>query len=352
MKNFISILLAAFTFIQSVHATPSNEDPICCTESCLQTCLTPGFEFDVTYLYLKPTADDIDFVSLTTPGPINSPDWNVKSVKPRFISAFDMGVGYVFPNCGNDLKVNWLHFQANNSNSFSVSGTDFAAPFFSVGPQGGFFQNARGKIHHKFDGVNLNAGQYVDIGRSVRLRLYGGVSFAKIKQEITSRFTDSQDTIDLKVRQHSDFMGVGPQLGVSTDYIICPNFSLVGDASGALLIGRKERHMNFTSNSVLAAAAGLASPNFQRIKEDSFTDTIYGLDGKLGLNYTFCICDRVPISIEAGYRVALYINAIHVVIPTSMVVTPATGTVAVSTLGTTRGDFGFNGPYFTVNVSF
>src|SRR5476651_1347833 len=89
--------------------------------------LKSGIDFTLEGLYVQSNASGLDYAT-TVVGPTGgstSTSTNVSSVNPRYNWGFLIGLGYVFPDSGNDVQVNWTHFSHSHSDSFSAGpGTD------------------------------------------------------------------------------------------------------------------------------------------------------------------------------------------------------------------------------------
>src|SRR5262249_13456700 len=75
--------------------------------------LNPGLEFHAGILVLQPSADNLGYAVLTveknfaSPVPLAQPFWQIQTLEPSYQPGFEVGAGYAFANCGNDVRVNW-----------------------------------------------------------------------------------------------------------------------------------------------------------------------------------------------------------------------------------------------------
>jgi hypothetical protein len=84
-----------------------------------------------------------------------------------------------------------------------------------------------------------------------------------------------------------------------------------------------------------------------------------GFDGKLGLLYQFRNQRLSNLSLEVGYRVISYMNAISTTSPQTLVqpgtddATPefSTGTMAIVSMTQQDRPFNLNGPYITLKLN-
>jgi hypothetical protein len=84
-----------------------------------------------------------------------------------------------------------------------------------------------------------------------------------------------------------------------------------------------------------------------------------GADSKLGFFYNYQGAKLPDISIEAGYRIASFLNAISTVNPNTLVqpgtviTTPefSTGTMAIVSTNAETHPFNFNGPFINIKIA-
>lgn len=311
---------------------------------------TPGFEIELAFMVLKPTFGDLDYATVISPAGVNISQWKVKAIRPGFTSAFDLGIGYYFCDSGNNVKVSWLHHDTKDSNA-THSEVDFIEPLFSAGELDGQYTHAKGTIWNHFDRVHLTAGQYVDAGSAFSLRMFGGVDFILLNQKVKTKFGNHSENIRLSQYQQSKFTGAGPLLGFNGIYHVGDGLGLIGEVTGACLMGSRDRHLRFRDTSIVGEAVGFDPQFTQQIYSVSTSQTIFGGEAKLALNYAYSYCDCV-FRIEAGYKAGIYISALEAVKPLSVATAPELGTVTVQSIGKTISDFGFGGPYVTLGLDF
>lgn len=324
-------------------------------DSCFEITI-PEFcaEYDAkfTFLYLKPSASNLDYATATRSLPIDSPDWDVKSIKPQYSAGVELNLDYTIPCTGNNLELTWTHLQTRDTNAINASGSRFVTPIFAAEPQGEVFKSAKGRAAFHFDALNLTIGQFFDVGNCLRFRIFGGPAFARIEQAITNFYRNNSNNRNLRTHQNSNFTGGGILVGVNGSYQTCWGFSVIAEASGSVLAGLLERKMHFVSNSIDRERAGLSNPNFQSLGADDTTKVASSFDTKFGVNYLHEFCNGTTMTLEIGYRLGLYVDAIQTVHADSLVNPPGDGTIAVSSIDHANSNFGFNGPYLSANLSF
>jgi hypothetical protein len=183
-------------------------------------------------------------------------------------------------------------------------------------------------------------------------------------------------TLDVSVgdslNRESQFEGVGPRIGIDLNYNFCGGFGLVGSVSTALLVGDVDNtsfqntvasgSVDFDGlslvriqlpevSNVMGFNATVNDPNFSKevsidFKHPEETRVVANIDAKLGLGYTyqFCNCSRSRLTVEAGYQVSHYFNAIDRL---------TIGDIFDTGLSDQRSaeNISFDGPYVSVQVA-
>jgi hypothetical protein len=173
-------------------------------------------------------------------------------------------------------------------------------------------------------------------------------------------------TLEDNLQRKSRFEGLGPRLGVDLNYQFCGGFGLVGSLATALLVGNVNNviDQHLMGSGVLEGSDGVTGivilDGSQTDHEPAFplpafsldqtvnnhhpkeTRVVPNIEAKLGLDYTylFCNCSRTALTVEAGYQVSHYFNAID----KFDLLNPISG--FNNTL-----DVSFDGPYLSVQVA-
>lgn len=311
----LSFALATLGFsFGALAAYPASTDPTLVSVPQLPG----GFVVGGSAFYLQPSASngDLDYATVSfspAPGAPNSS--SVKAVDPGYDWGWGINVGYIFPNTGNDVNVNYFHFDSTDTNGLTLP---FSQDFFlflinnfnDVPFQAG---GAASKVQYNLNQVDLTAGQYIDVGCRLILHPNAGLRWAELDRKIWTNGLDiflfssghNLETVDSK----SNFSGIGPLAGLDASYYIGGGFGAVAHFDSALLIGDIDASSNifdgtFTSGSVSSSST---SANV-----DSTNRLVPVLDAKLGLDYTFIFNNNAnsDITLEAGWMVSKYFNAI------------------------------------------
>jgi hypothetical protein len=195
---------------------------------------------------------------------------------------------------------------------------------------------------------------------------------------------DVTATLRDTAHQKSDFHGVGPQFGFDATYHLGGGFGVIGTLSTALLVGQVHSHfherMEFAGEATVDLSttilpedliASLDKPPKPPVEEKPITlERVVGpasepvepfrilsfrhpheqrvvpnIDAKLGLDWTyqFCNCSRSKLTIEAGWLVSYYFNAIDRL--------SALEAIAPETRPRHTQSIGWDGPFVGVQVT-
>ena len=221
---------------------------------------------------------------------------------------------------------------------------------------------------------DLDFGQTINVGCNFRLRWFGGLRYTRLKHTLdvttealgslvvfdepivfsgsftvtangsttvrdgtgTAFFPDVDALVRDIVNQKSDFNGIGPRFGMTGDYHLGGGFGIIGSLSTSLLVGEVESRLrtridvtpvlplagegtvdivDVTNEQVTSlVASGDFDPEFIELcfNHPDETRVVPNIDAKIGLDWTyqFCNCSHSRLTIEAGYMVSHYFNAI------------------------------------------
>jgi hypothetical protein len=308
------------------------------------------FEVSGSLSYLQPGAGNLEYATLVSPLPLPTPNWDNQSLKPNFSPAFNVGLRYM-PSEANDIQLNWTHLSTSAQASVVGAPSQMVGPPFEIGPTASSYQKANGNVSFAYDAVHLDAGHTFCADCFFQLRVFGGVEFARINQDLTGAFQSLDGLTSASNTNESLFTGAGPRLGARGEYAV-GNFQFFGEMAGAGLIGTTQSRINFSA--VSTAAPGLAQPNNQALTSPNETQVVPGFDAKLGTVYAFPPSNYGQFKIEVGYQAAVYMNAINQYTITQVSVPPAPASVGVflATANHLQSNFTTHGPYLTARWAF
>ncbi len=370
MKKF-SVVLAAAGLTASLGAyasLPTDAAPFSLNIPNLKS----GIEITLEGLLLRPHGSNLDYATTdnftandddTFPLFNLSNDQDVKTVNPNYQLGFRVGLGYVFADSGNDLQLNWTHFQHTYSNSSSIGDNQFlvtGAGVPLINPNLFDFLTgdvtASSSVKFQFDSIDLDVGQYVNVGTRLQTRLFGGLRYAYVKQNTSNdydaTYADAADpnlfiTYDEDDTFNSKFNGLGPRLGFQAAYNVYDCFGVTGSIAGSLLVGKVKStsdqnfELNFVDNDI---APPVDVPVSFSVSNDSNVWRIVPeVDARLGVNYTWLFANQSALTLEAGYQVTQYFNAVD------KIETQFSQTGGVLSTNRVTSDVGNEGPYLSLN---
>lgn len=322
--------------------------------------LRPGFEISLTGLALKPGANNLNYVIYNKELPVQSPTWTEKEIKPGYGGAFNLGLRYVFPE-GKDISLNWTHLNTSSSTSVSAPNIQyFLGPDYEIGPDGLTIRDAYGKARFKYDVINLDAGQYINVGTHVQMRFFGGLSNTYLREKVTAiysgnTFGDFAGPFSTEQIVSANFTGIGPRVGIQTSYLTdFYGIGVTGEAAVSALIGYTQAKTEYFSSSVELEDDFDQDVNYQFIQDKRVTQVIPAIDAKLGLFYNYAMSNCMQLKLEGGYQAAVYVNAINQYLPGSLVSGEPlqSGGIFVATMSHTQSNYSVQGPYLTAALQF
>ena len=321
--------------------------------------LKPGFEFNVAALWLRPGASNLNYVIYNKELPAQTPTWAEHEINPKWSTGFELGIGYIFPNCeGQDIRLYWTHLSTNDSAStLAPSPSFFLGPDYEIGPAGIPIRQANGTAKFNYDVVNLDVGQYAAFGPHVTLRFFGGLSGGYLREEVISNYTGTTllppfvGPFSLTQDSTSKFKGIGPRFGIAANYFTNCGLGFVGDAAVSALIGSIDTISNFTSSAQELLVIYDQRTNRQFISDQSVYQVVPGLDAKLGIYYQHDFCNKTSFKVTVGYRAAVYANAISQYQPATLVTPLETGGIFVATMEHRLSNYSVQGPFLDFSLT-
>ncbi|HSX10898.1 MAG TPA: Lpg1974 family pore-forming outer membrane protein [Chlamydiales bacterium] len=375
MRLHLAVLCTfALTNLAADCCPPPSPQPCCpLMQKCSPEnykCSGTTFEVYGQWLFLQPNGSNIYYAAEAFPfdnaiaTPPVSPNWQIFEIDPSYHSGFEVGTRFIFPNHDLYLKLDWEWLHTLDKESMDVApeslGTgNMVGPIFDIGPSAAAYTQAKGKAVFQFDEVNCTFGKSLCFVGGLTLRVFTGAGFLRIKQSVTSTFSNSTASTSRTISAPSTFIGAGPEFGADFDYRLCGRLYFTGSSSAALYMGQLKNHTTFKSTSpFLPSLFGVSNPNVQHTSVPDRTQLIPGFEEKLGFSYITSLCSS-KWTFAFGYQFQIYLNAIQSmdmtapqVIPSlSPAITPDVGVYAVG-FERTLSNFILTGPYVSLNVDF
>lgn len=218
----------------------------------------------------------------------------------NWTSGFRVGLGYLFERDAWDLYFSYTQIQ-DNANS-STKGTLFPLLIYQdLGSSEMPIIADSAHIHWKaiFRNLDGELGREYFVGKWLSFHPTFGLKGAWIDQNIKVRYNNSTEHTEFKTKFKNDFSGIGPKLGMNSNWFLGKGFSLYAGIAGALLWG--DFNLKQTQeNSDDATNVDLKS-NFNRIVPTAQIRTGFLFDW-------FFNRDRCHIGISAGWEFQYWWN--------------------------------------------
>ena len=304
-----------------------------CDEIC------PTFQIGAEYLYLNPTIDRTTFalsnqfsptvflLPIPTTPPITTTNFGGKSIKNEFNyhSGCSVFGTYYFNKC-SDFTIEWNRLHCSDSADFTgdyfptrgdpfvfqvyLTPIDFSPLIWVFGL---FEGNCHAHSDFKFDNLELLFGQLLVANRCFDLQLRGGVNLAQIK--IHEKFTyisfptdvavDPFTLVILNVQDHSNFRGVGPQIGLDMNYYLTKRLYLRGAANASLLVSQLSKK---SITNLFFTTPTLSFTNSAAFRDRRHYKIVPEVDLQFGIGIETCVFGFLA-NLEAGFEAFAFFNA-------------------------------------------
>lgn len=329
-------------------------------------------------LFLKPGSNNLDYAYFVSGIQPTYQSWHSQSIDPDHAPAFEVGFNYAIPKTSYSADVNWMHLSTSDSafkqanQNTDLTTLEFVAPPFEMSPPVFGVKRGESTVKFNFDNVDINVGKIFDANPQLHAKVFGGVNILRINQKITTVFSDfpgslptpysyplpADPSFSFQLQANSKYVGAGPDLGLNVQYDVIYGIGLIGQLSGTVTAGTMNTQEQFSATSARLTSDGIGHSH-QEITTPNKTQIVPGVDGKLGVFY-HCSGRRLAnFTIEGGYRLLSYANAITTINPNTLVqpgtviVTPefSTGTMAIVSVDKRDRPFNMNGPYIDLKIA-
>jgi len=253
------------------------------------------------------------------------------AINPSYNFAFDLGAQVTLHKKNALLMGNWEHFLSSDFSGFTkLSSKNELGTLLNLND---YSTHATGNATYQLDKMNIVYGQLIEIGQTLNMNLFGGLSFSRIKQIIVSNFTNEDRTLYSSFTTTNSISAVGPEIGFDLHYKIHKTLSFKIYCAGDLLTGTTKSNMSNESK----IPEYRENPVFNHIdfKLQDYFKLVSVLTQKIGLTYNLNFKEKSMFQLEAGYQVQLYLNPFH-----------------VNTYIENNSNFGLSGPYFKADIAF
>jgi hypothetical protein len=382
-SNCISAMLCYSTVgYTATTATVSNQNKIDSTplpvkvENGSLSSINNSF-FNIDFLYIQPSSNNLKYATFVSGTQPYYQSWHYQEITPGFHPAVELGLNYAISDTLYSIGAQWTYLNSNDSSSKQAStNTDlttveFVGPPYEMSPPVFGIKSVNSTVNFNFNNLLFDISKVVEYGPRLQARYFGGLDIFNLKQTITTTFGDyagspatpysyalpPDPSFSFQTQNVSKYLGAGPAVGMSFQYKTESGFGLMGDVLGLITAGSSSTQDNFTSTSARLTSLGIGVSR-QQITSPNDMQVVFGADAKLGVFYKYQGKKLPNVTIEAGYRIAVYMNAISTISPNTLVqpgtvvTTPefSTGTMAIVSTNSKTGPFNFNGAFLNFKV--
>lgn len=232
---------------------------------------------------------------------------SVKNYDFHWNSGFRVGLGWNTPHDGWDLLANWTWFQNKAEGNIGVGSSHLLLPTGAYEPANsaldGFRSvNAHWRLHLNL--IDLELGREFFVSKWMTLRPFAALRSGWIfqNQEITFRkATPATEQVGMYLKGSCNYWGIGPRMGLNTQWGLGHGVSFFGNAGASLLYGFFD----------------IDTRQEQLFSDSTYNDAVTDTDGMrvgraitefaLGFRYdTMLADDRCHFSLQAGWEQLMF----------------------------------------------
>lgn len=337
--------------------------------------LSGGYVIGASGYYLKSQAsnNDLDY-AYSSHDPFFTQGGAIATVDPNNEWGYGLNLGYIFPHSGTDLNLSYFNYDIDQNsrmqtlvNAFpngtfttpfsGVNLAQYLSVFFPFEQQSGM-TNISGEVDDQISQVDLTLGQYFGVGCRLTLHPNLGLRFLSLERDLITLanlglINPGQTFAGERVNESSDFMGIGPVLGLDANYYVTRGIGIAGHVNSGLALGSIDSLTKINADFIIYDTEGELSFLNSFFVTDKSNDTnriVPFIDGKVGANYSWVLNNKQnsDISIEAGWYAANYFNATDRIVDKITVVQAGQPPQIMQSQKRVSADLGLSGPYISV----
>jgi len=267
-----------------------------------------------------------------------------------------VNVGYDFPCTAYGIEFDYFKFNnkthaINNllDNPASFASIFFPSGVFPIGTDADLTSiTSNAYLRYQYNQADLKVTRQFN-GCGFQLQPAIGVRYANLEHRLTfsspATLTIPGDMsfinflFDGEVK--SKFDGAGPLLTLDANYGLGCGFGIAGRFEGALIAGQITP-TSFIAPTTVTTTSLSPSGTARTVTTTNHTPKtdrlVTNVGGKLGLNYSYCFCNRSSVTLEVGYQAAKYYDAVDII-------QGSFNTPEFRVTGTTTENLTITGPY-------
>lgn len=250
--------------------------PVCTPGLVTTPCDPPAWSLGAQALYLKSSFAGIGYYGSTT----TNASERFNSIKPAWGWGFQLEGAYRF-STGNDLNINWYHLNKSFQQYTQLGALEYTGTL---------------KAEPKWDAVNIEFGQHLDLGAQAKVRYHGGLALARVRSYNNFQGVVVATGEARTATQTDSYDGLGPRLGADLSYNWGYGFNIYANAASALFVGTG----SFIASDTYTAV-------FSPLISGSQIYIVPELEAKLGANYNVAMAQG-NLMLTAGWMWINYFN--------------------------------------------
>ena len=275
-------------------------------------CMGSGFAFEAEFLWWRSHMDNLDYaIVLDVPPGVSPTIGSGQFHQPDF--KYDPGVrvsaGYDFGSCNWDIFFRWTYHYTDPTSSKTINpATELLLPIRDFFAPAGiivitFADSGRSEWQNRINVFDFEMGYDYFFSRRFSFRPNFGVKAAWIDMHNRITYTNTLAVDpnqgqpftlgDVRIRNKSDYWGVGPRVGIDGNLHIGWGFSLYASTSAALLYGQYDTHFRQTDT---------IPGDDLRFKETNYFRQRAMAQIIVGAEWVKCFSQNYMLSIHVGWE--------------------------------------------------
>lgn len=295
MKHLQRLALCFF-YLVSTAVTAGGMGPACDGGSLTVPCKNQGFGFGAQALYLTANLPNLAYYGSSSDGTARMR--HEYFLKKGFSYGFGFEVeGFYHFGRGKDLNLNWYHYNHNSQQTIPDT-NDTISVYDTL-----FTGTVTTQLKPKWDAVNLEFGQRIDIQTWGNVRFHGGLQYANLTMHNITTGTGVFLNYGQSRTNYSSYEGIGPRAGADLSFDLRRDITLYLNGAAAILSGQN----SFEREAITYLAPG--SDNYHDINSGSANEIGTEVEYKLGASYTHPLA-KGSLQLNAGWMLVNYYSVI------------------------------------------
>jgi hypothetical protein len=258
-------------------------------------------EFSAEVLFFTPNTTGIQDFAIVDNGSSNAfvIDGDVAAVDYNDETGYRLSVNYQFLNSPIDVELSYSALEANAFEQVTRPDRGILLATLSNPSQNESADTASAEADLNYRVVDLTVGHQFDVGDRLDIRLFSGLRFANIDQDLDVRY-DGDDFSNTRIQLNRDFVGYGLRIGSEANLDLGAGLSLFSRIGGSLLVGE------FSGEQIETDDRG--RDLIAQIEQEQNQEIVPVLDLLAGLNWTMSVSRSTQLSFTVGYELQNWFN--------------------------------------------